>query len=279
MCVFYGNIFLMFDNNALSLDNLKMIKSICIMSLIFFNLSFFSLEAKERVIVLGGSDEIPSGVISQFMEWANGKESKILIIPWATTGTEYAQVIQKQLEPLAGENSFTNAPAFPMNADMKALFLKQLDEATGVYLTGGDQERILKTIEDKDIRSAMSKKFKSGTPFVGTSAGTAIMSGIAIIAEDEGPKGEPVLVTGNGLCFLPPHVIVDQHFVVRNRELRLRLLVKATPGTIGVGVDEPTGFIVEDGIGKVSGPGSVVIIIGDDKKVLTDGQTINLNSL
>jgi cyanophycinase len=166
-----------------------------------------------------------------------------------------------------------------MNADMKALFLKQLDEATGVYLTGGDQERILKTIEDKDIRSAMSKKFKSGTPFVGTSAGTAIMSGIAIIAEDEGPKGEPVLVTGNGLCFLPPHVIVDQHFVVRNRELRLRLLVKATPGTIGVGVDEPTGFIVEDGIGKVSGPGSVVIIIGDDKKVLTDGQTINLNSL
>jgi cyanophycinase-like exopeptidase len=66
---------------------------------------------------------------------------------------------------------------------------------------------------------------------------------------------------------------------VRNRELRLRLLVKATPGTIGVGVDEPTGFIVEDGIGKVSGPGSVVIIIGDDKKVLTDGQTINLNSL
>ena len=256
-----------------------MLKPIFVFAILALSVLSIQLNAKERVIVLGGSDDIPSGVITQFMEWANGKNSKILIIPWATTGTEYAQVIQKQLEPLAGKNSFTNAPAYPMNAEMKALFLKQLDEATGVYLTGGDQERILKTIEDKEIRSAMTKKFKSGTPFVGTSAGTAIMSGIAIIAEDEGPKGEPELTTGNGLCFLPPHVIVDQHFVVRNRELRLRLLVKANPGTIGVGVDEPTGFIVEDGIGKVSGPGSVVIIIGDDKKVLTDGQTINLNSL
>lgn len=233
--------------------------------------------AKERVIVLGGSDEIPDGAITQFMNWANGKESKILIIPWATTGLEYAQVIQKQLEPFAGKNSFTVAPAFPMNAEMKSKFLAQLRNATGVYLTGGDQERILKTIEDNEIRNALSTKFRSGTPFVGTSAGTAIMSGIAIIAEHEGPDGKPELVTGAGLCFLPPHVIVDQHFVVRDRELRLRLLVKANPGTIGVGVDEPTGFIVEDGVGKVTGPGSVVIIIGDKKIVLTDGKTIDLN--
>lgn len=233
--------------------------------------------AKERVIVLGGSDKIPDGAITQFMNWTNGKESKILIIPWATTGQEYAQVIQKQLEPFARKKSFTIAPAYPMNANMKSQFLAQLKNATGVYLTGGDQERILKTIEDKEILSALTNKFRSGTPFVGTSAGTAIMSGIAIIAENEGPKGEPELVTGAGLCFLPPHVIVDQHFVVRNRELRLRLLVKANPGTIGVGVDEPTGFIVENGVGKVTGPGSVVIIIGDDKIVLTDGETIDLN--
>ena len=253
-------------------------KIFIILTFITITLTSIRTHGRERVIVLGGSDEIPPGVITQFMDWAQGKKSKVLIIPWATTGTDYAEVIQKQLEPHGSKNSFMNAPAFPMNAEMKTIFLKQLDQATGVYLTGGDQERILKTIEDPEIRNAMNKKFRSGTPFVGTSAGTAIMSGIAIIAENEGPNGEPDLVTGNGLCFLPPHVIVDQHFVVRNRELRLRLLVKANPGTIGVGVDEPTGFIVEDGIGKVSGPGSVVIIIGDEKKVLTNGQTINLNS-
>jgi cyanophycinase len=249
-----------------------------IISLLFILLSS-PVFSTERTIVLGGSDEIPKGAITQFMDWANGKEANILIIPWATTGTEYAKVIQKQLEPFAKKNSFTIAPAFPMNAKMKAKFLAQLKLATGVYLTGGDQERILKTISDNEIRSAMASKFKSGTPFVGTSAGTAIMSGIAIIAENEGPNGEPELVTGNGLCFLPPHVIVDQHFVVRNRELRLRLLVKSHPGTIGVGVDEPTGFIVENGVGRVVGPGSVVIINGDDKLVLTDGKSIDLNQL
>lgn len=233
--------------------------------------------SSERTIVLGGSDEIPKGAITQFMDWAKGKEAKILIIPWATTGTEYAQVIQEQLQPYAKKNSFTIAPAFPMDAKMKEKFLEQLKQATGVYLTGGDQERILQTISDKEIRSALTTKFKNGTPFAGTSAGTAIMSGIAIIAENEGPKGEPELVTGQGLCFLPPHVIVDQHFVVRNRELRLRILVKSHPGTIGVGIDEPTGFIVEDGVGRVVGPGSVVVILGDDKIVLTDGMKIDLN--
>lgn len=234
--------------------------------------------ARERLIVLGGSDEIPKEAITQFVDWANGKQSKILIIPWATTGTEYAEVIQNQLSPFAGKDSFSIAPAYPMSSKDKTNFLAQLEKATGVYLTGGDQERILNTINDNEIRSALVKKFKAGTPFAGTSAGTAIMSGIAIIAENQTATGEPDLVTGKGLCFLPPHVIVDQHFMVRNRELRLRLLVNSQPGTIGVGIDEPTGFIVEDGVGKVTGPGSVMIILRDNKKlVLKHGETIDLN--
>ena len=232
--------------------------------------------AQERLIVLGGSDEIPKEAVSQFMDWAKGKDSKVLIIPWATTGTDYAQIIKNQLRPLASKDSFTIAPTFPLNPKKKSIFLSQLKQATGVFFTGGDQERILKTIKDDEIRKAIVDKFKAGTVFAGTSAGTAIMSKIAIIAENDSVDGKPNLETGEGLCLLPSNVIVDQHFVVRNREARLRLLVLANPGSVGIGIDEPTGFIVENGLGKVVGPGSVVILRQDDKSILKHGDSIRL---
>lgn len=233
--------------------------------------------AQERLIVLGGGLDFPRESDQQFSEWAQGKNGKVLIIPWATKYPDYVLNIQKHLRPYMGANAFLVAPAFPMTREKKARFLKQIEQATGVFFTGGDQARILRTIEDKDIRSALAKKFRAGVPFAGTSAGTAIMSNIAIIAEgDPTPLGQPNLTLGPGLCFLPPQVIVDQHFIVNNREARLRFLVMAHPGTIGVGIDEPTGFIVEDGIGRVVGPSNVIVLSPQGKEVLKAGDKYDL---
>jgi cyanophycinase len=233
--------------------------------------------AQERLIVLGGSLKFPHEAVTQFAEWARGKHAKILVIPWATQFPDYVHNIQNQLRPHTGADAFMVAPTYPMTPSKKAKFLKQLEKATGVFFTGGDQERILKTIQDDDIRSAIAKKFKAGTPFAGTSAGTAIMSKIAIIAEnDPTPSGEPDLTTGPGLCLLPSHVIVDQHFIVRDREARLKFLMMANPGTIGVGIDEPAGFIVEDGVGKAVGPSNVIVLTPEGKETLKPGEKYNL---
>jgi cyanophycinase len=233
--------------------------------------------AQERLIVLGGSLNFPKEAVTQFAEWAKGKSAKVLVIPWATKYPDYTENIIKHLKPHTGADAFMVAPGFPMGPARKKRFLEQLEQATGVFFTGGDQERILKTIEDNDIRSAIVKKFKGGTPFAGTSAGTAIMSRVAIIAEnDPTPAGDPDLVTGPGLCLLPPHVDVDQHFLVRNREARLRFLMLANPGTIGLGIDEPAGFIIEDGVGKAVGPSNVIILTPEGKETLKHGDKYNL---
>lgn len=235
--------------------------------------------ASEKLIVLGGSDEIPKEAVTRFAGWSGGKDAKVLIIPWATEGTDYARVIRKQIQPHTNPHAFSLAPAYPMTPGKKKVFLKQLNAATGVFFTGGDQARILEIVEDKEIKDALVKKFKAGTPFAGTSAGTAVMSKIMIVGEKEASSSDkPDLVTGTGFCFLPEHVIVDQHFIIRNREARLKLLVMANPGTIGVGIDEPAGFIVEDGIGKVVG-GQVVVLNDKEKLVLNEGQEYDLNKL
>jgi cyanophycinase len=233
--------------------------------------------AQERLVVVGGGN-IPREAASQFAEWAQGQKAKILIIPWATTkSVEYSGNIRRAVEPFTKSDAFTVAPTFPMSPEDKATFLKELDQATGVFFTGGDQAKILKVIEDDEIRSALNKKYRSGIPFGGTSAGTAIMSKVALISEESMPSGPPTLTTGPGLCFLPSDVIVDQHFILRNRETRLRLLMLGNPGSIGVGIDEDEALIVEDGVGTAVGPSAVVVLTPDDKITLKKGEKYNLN--
>lgn len=246
----------------------------CVCALLLVASSAF---AHERLIVLGGSDEIPREALMQFSAWSQGQQGKVLVVPWATEDPDYVRDIERQLAEYSGPGAIATAPTYPMSDKTKALFLTELAQATGVFFTGGDQARILETIQDGQIRLAIARKFESGTPVAGTSAGTAIMSRIAIIGEDDPkPDGTPSLILGPGFGFLPPHVIVDQHFIIRKREPRLRYAMSLFPGTIGVGIDEPAGLIVEDGIGKVVGPSAVIILTSKSRQVLTAGAQINL---
>jgi cyanophycinase len=68
--------------------------------------------------------------------------------------------------------------------------------------------------------------------------------------------------TRPGLGLLPG-TIVDQHFVKRQRENRLFALVLAHPEELGVGIDEGTALLVEDGRrGSVVGDGVVMLVDG-----------------
>ena len=73
--------------------------------------------------------------------------------------------------------------------------------------------------------------------------------------------GDQVVVReGLGLV---PGVIVDQHFVKRQRQNRLFALVLASPDDLGVGVDEGAALLVEDSrTGTVVGEGSVLLVDG-----------------
>ena len=69
--------------------------------------------------------------------------------------------------------------------------------------------------------------------------------------------GSTELAEGLGLC---PGVIVDQHFLRRQRFNRLYSAVLDHPEEIGLGIDESTGVIWRDGIVEVVGTGSVLVI-------------------
>jgi len=103
-------------------------------------------------------------------------------------------------------------------------------------------------------------RYQHGAIVGGTSAGAAIMSAAMITGEADLQSitaGKTEIADGLGLW---PEVIVDQHFLKRQRMNRLISAVLDRRTLVGVGIDESTAVIVHGASFDVIGKSSVVVI-------------------
>jgi cyanophycinase len=119
-------------------------------------------------------------------------------------------------------------------------------------------------LADPELLAATKARFAAGVVFGGTSAGAAVMSLRMITGE-----GDFTVIDGNEVEVRPglglvEGVIVDQHFVRRQRENRLFGLVLKYPGERGVGIDEETALLVPEGPPEVVG--KVIVILVDARE-------------
>ncbi|MEX2187919.1 MAG: cyanophycinase [Pirellulales bacterium] len=136
-------------------------------------------------------------------------------------------------------------------------FVEQVQQADGVFFTGGAQERITRALCDESgkntpLLDAVWAVYQSGGVIAGTSAGAAVMS--QIMCRDAGQvlktmengvsMGKEV---DRGLGFLDNHWFVDQHALVRGRFARALVIMKSQGLKYGMGVDENTAVEVRDG--------------------------------
>ena len=136
-------------------------------------------------------------------------------------------------------------------------------DATGIFLTGGNQLRLSSTIGGTRLADAILNRFQHGAVVAGTSAGASALSShmIAFGASGATPKHRMAQIAA-GLGVLPG-VIVDQHFQQRNRLGRLLSLIAQNPSLLGLGVDEDTaGVVGPDHVMEVIGRGSITIVDG-----------------
>src|SRR5438105_4230611 len=217
------------------------------------------------VIVIGGAeDKIRDRVIlGRFVELAGGDSAKIAVISTASSlgaeaGERYRAVFgelgTKSVRPL---HAMTRAQA------NDETFARQLRDATGVFLTGGNQLRLSSTIGGTRLAEAVMDRFRDGAVVAGTSAGASAMSThmIAFGASGGTPKHRMAALAA-GLGGLPS-VIIDQHFQQRNRLGRLLSLIAQNPSLLGLGIDEDTaGVVGPDHVMDVIGRGSITIVDG-----------------
>lgn len=217
------------------------------------------LAAQERLVLIGGGGR-PVSVLTKFVEFGGDKNGKILVVTWASGEPQESFAAFRDDLAKVSAVEIENAPIAPLSAQTRIDFLQQLKEATGIFFTGGDQNRVMEVLKDTELLNALKAKYKSGAVFGGTSAGTAIMSQIMITGEGDltvidGAKIE----TRSGLGLLT-EAIVDQHFIKRQRENRLLGLILQNPQLLGIGIDEATAFVVRDNrYGEVLGNSQVVI--------------------
>lgn len=230
--------------------------------------------AGTNLLLIGGGSR-PKAALSKFSEIAGGKKSFIVVIPWASESTEGAENIKSEL------NGFENGTV-EVASDSMATLTKQISQATGIFFTGGDQNKLMNTIKTLNLKTTFQQMYKSGIIFGGTSAGTAVMSNPMLTG-----KGDLSVIDGSqielteGLGLLPDNMIVDQHFIIRSRFNRLAGVILNQQDKMGIAVDEGTSFLIQDEEAKVIGPSQVMIFkkLSTNKleiTILAPGETLKL---
>ena len=215
------------------------------------------------IIPIGGAEEKirNRAILRRFVELCGDEKSRIAIIPTASrledTGPRYEEIFKE----LGAEKSDTIQIETRQDCT-RPEFHKLLEDATGVFITGGNQLRLSTTLGGTTITDILrNRNLHHGLHVAGTSAGASIMSEHMIAYGSEGhtPRCDMVtLAPGFGLTH---DFIVDQHFHERNRLGRLLTALAFNPRPLGLGLDEDTAaFISPDDVLHVVGTGALTVV-------------------
>ena len=219
-----------------------------------------------HLLVIGGAEDKYNErrILKKFLELAGGEKAEVLIVPVASDYPEFAADVYTQAFRNLGVanprvlRATSRQDVFHANAD------ELLDGVTGVFMTGGDQMRLVSLLGGTEFASKLRRMAReTDVVIAGTSAGAAGMSTSMIVRGESisHPQKNSVRLSP-GLGFLK-NIIIDQHFTERGRISRLITAVSYNPYNLGIGIDENTAIILDpDGVMEVFGQGSVTIVDG-----------------
>lgn len=221
-----------------------------------------------HLLVIGGAEDKYNErrILKKFLELAGGDKAEVLIVPVASDYPEFAADVYTQAFRNLGIanprvlRATSRQDVFQANAD------ELLDGVSGVFITGGDQMRLVSLLGGTEFATKLRHMAReTNVVIAGTSAGAAGMSTSMIVRGESisHPRKDSVKLSP-GLGFLK-NIIIDQHFTERGRISRLITAVSYNPYNLGIGIDENTAIILDpDGVMEVFGQGSVTIVDGSD---------------
>jgi cyanophycinase len=214
------------------------------------------------IVPIGGAEnkENDRHILERFLQVSGGGDADIVVIPTASRMTETGPRYQKIFNDLGAKR--VTVMDFDTRRDcQEAGRLKRIEEATGIFFTGGNQLRLTTLLGGTPVAKLIRVRNAHGVTVGGTSAGASILSEHMIAFGDEGSSvisGSVRLAPGLGLT---NRFIIDQHFRQRDRLGRLITALSYNPFAIGIGLDEDTAtFISPEGTLEVVGSGGVTIV-------------------
>lgn len=219
-------------------------------------------ETYGRLIIIGGAEdkEGECKILREFVREAGGLQARVVVMTVATglpgeVGAMYINIFERLgVEDVRVVDTGRREDASNPQA------IADIQQATGVFFTGGNQSRITECLKDTELDAALHQQFANGVVIAGTSAGAAMMP-VMMIVEGEGesnPRPQSAKMD-RGMGFFPG-VVIDQHFAQRGRIGRLLSAVAQQPAVLGFGIDENTAIAINAHEVEVIGEGSVTIV-------------------
>jgi cyanophycinase len=205
------------------------------------------------MVAVGGGDT-NDAIVARTLELAGGRNAIVAVLPQSSAlpdaGDSSVEVWKK-----AGARDALN-----VSFDDRAEARRAIESATLIWMPGGDQNRFMSAIAGTGLDDLIRARHAAGVTVGGTSAGAAILSKVMLTGDaDLKGVGAGTTATAPGLG-LWPDVIVDQHFLARQRESRLISVVLDHPTLVGVGIDEGTAVVVRGTQLEVVGKSAVIVI-------------------
>jgi cyanophycinase len=216
--------------------------------------------AQGHLVAVGGGTTTQA-ITSRTLELAGGPNARVLVVPQASAvanAGESSATMWRQ----RGAKSVT-----VLDLTDPAAAVKAIQAADLIWMPGGVQGRLMDALMKSDVTTAIHERYRQGATVGGTSAGAAVLSSVMLTGEADLERvkhGATVTTEGLGLW---PGVIVDQHFVRRERLHRLLAAVLDRPQLVGVGIDESTAAVVTGSRFEVIGSGQVIVFDARKAKV------------
>jgi cyanophycinase len=222
---------------------------------------------KGKLFIIGGGDRPPSLMKCLLVTAAMGPKDYVVVLPMSSEYPDTAYYYFKIDFGTICKNEIVNFNFTKENVSNKN-WLDSLAHAKLIFITGGDQDRFMKTVLKTPVCKAIYDAYDNGATIGGTSAGAAVMSQYMItgneltdtIYHSTFPKiHDKNIEIKEGLGLLKS-AIIDQHFIVRSRYNRLLSALAKYPSYSCIGIDEATAIIVQGNKVKVSGESQVIVM-------------------
>lgn len=225
-----------------------------------------------KLFIIGGGNR-SDAMMNELVDLAGIRgEGYVYILPMASSVPDSSIIWTKEDFNVTGVKRISGFNFLAGETPPKQK-LDSLRNAKLIFISGGDQTRFMTVVNNTPIQEALLQAYKNGSVIAGTSAGAAVMSKKMITGnQKKHPDADSGFITiesdnveiSEGLGFLTD-VIIDQHFIKRQRLNRLVAASVENPEQLCVGIDESTAIIVDGDYATVTGISQVVVIKNNGK--------------
>ncbi len=216
------------------------------------------------MLIGGAEDKLGNrAILRRFVELSGGPAARIAIIAAAS---EIYGVVSQTYQRIFGELGVADVRVLEIYdraqcADPNAL--EPLNEATGMFLTGGNQLKLMTIIGGTPAATRIRRVYRNGCVVAGTSAGASAVCQHMMAYGSSGTTPRKAMMHFAPGLGLITRLLVDQHFGARGRTGRLITAIAHNPYLLGVGLDEDTAIEVDaKRMMRVFGRGSVMVVDG-----------------